>query len=221
LACIAVLRDVWKRYRDKYVLRGINLVVGSGDVLGIVGKSGAGKTTLIKLLGLLELADRGDVLVLGRDVSKLSDSERSSLRLRELGIIPQVFNLIPHLTVLENIELPLYLLGVKKSVRESKALELLKKFELHNLASRYPHELSSGEQQRVLIIRAFVNRPKLVLADEPTAYLDIENSRIVYEMFKELTKEFKSSVVITATNPEDILISCRKYLLSNGVLVDV
>jgi ABC-type lipoprotein export system ATPase subunit len=218
---LVVLKDVWKSYNGNYVLRGINLVVNEGDVVGIVGRSGSGKTTLVKLVGLLERADRGELVVLGRDSKVLTDSEASSLRLKELGIIPQTFNLIPHLTVLENITLPLYLLGVRKSVRESIALELLKRFNLQHLTSKYPHELSSGEQQRVLVIRAFINKPKLVLADEPTAYLDVENSELVYSMFKEFISEFKTSIIITATNPNDILINCSKYLLSNGVLTSI
>lgn len=106
---LVVLKDVWKSYNGNYVLRGINLVVNEGDVVGIVGRSGSGKTTLVKLVGLLERADRGELVVLGRDFKVLTDSEASSLRLKGLGIIPQTFNLIPHLTVLENITLPLYL----------------------------------------------------------------------------------------------------------------
>ncbi|MEM2444730.1 MAG: ABC transporter ATP-binding protein [Sulfolobales archaeon] len=199
---VAELIDVWKSYNDVYVLRGINLLVRGGEVVGIVGRSGVGKTTMIRLLGLLDRADSGIVRILGRDVGDLSDSEASRLRLKEIGIIPQQFNLIPHLTVLENIELPLYLQGVKKYEREAKALEMLKRFGLQYLASRYPNELSSGEQQRVLAIRAFIKSPRIVLADEPTAYLDIENSRIMYDMFKELISEYNSSVIITATNPE-------------------
>ncbi len=218
---LTILRDVWKSYNSNYVLRGINLVVDEGDIVGIIGRSGSGKTTLIKLIGLLERIDRGELIVLGRDSKGLTDSEASSLRLKELGIIPQTFNLIPYLTVLENITLPLYLLGIKKSVRESIALELLRRFDLQHLTSKYPHELSSGEQQRVLIIRAFINKPKLVLADEPTAYLDFENSELVYTMFKEFISEFKTSIVITATNANDILVNCRKYLLSNGVLTSI
>ncbi len=216
----AVLRDVWKSYGGNYVLRGVNLVVGGGEVVGIVGRSGSGKTTLIKLVGLLERADRGDLIVLGRDSRSLSDSEASSLRLKEFGIIPQTFNLIPHLTILENVTLPLYLLGVGKSVREAAGLELLKRFELQHLASKYPHELSGGELQRALIVRAFINGPRLVLADEPTAYLDVENAKLVYSMFEEFVKEFKTSIIVTATNAGDILINCRKYLLFNGVLTD-
>jgi len=217
---LTVLRDVWKSYNGNYVLKGVNLVVDEGDIVGIIGRSGSGKTTLIKLVGLLERVDRGELIVLGRDSKKLNDFEASSLRLKELGIIPQTFNLIPHITVLENITLPLYLLGIRKSIRESIALELLRRFDLQHLASRYPHELSSGEQQRVLIIRAFINKPKLVLADEPTAYLDLENSKLVYDMFKEFISEFKTSIIITATSTDDILINCRKYLLSNGVLTN-
>lgn len=218
---VAELIDVWKSYNDVYVLRGINLLVRGGEVVGIVGRSGVGKTTMIRLLGLLDRADSGIVRILGRDVSDLSDSEASRLRLKEIGIIPQQFNLIPHLTVLENIELPLYLQGVKKHEREAKALEMLKRFGLQYLASRYPNELSSGEQQRVLAIRAFIKSPRIVLADEPTAYLDIENSRIMYDMFKELISEYNSSVIITATNLDEVLLNCRKYLLSNGILKEI
>lgn len=210
-------KNVWKSYNSIHVLRGVDLDVDMGEVVAIVGRSGSGKTTLLKLVGLLERVDSGTLVVLGMDVTSLDDARASALRLRYIGIVPQTPNLIPYLTVLENVTLPLYLLGVRKSVREARALNVLKELDLHHLASKYPNELSGGEQQRVLIARALVKEPKLLLADEPTAYLDPENSYKVYDILRDVVRN-GSSVLVTATNSSDVLFSHRKYVLVNGTL---
>jgi len=213
------LEDVWKAYRgNEYVLRGVNLVVNRGDLIAITGKSGVGKTTLLKLIGLLDKPSRGDVVIFGRSVGTLSDREASLMRLNRIGFIFQSFNLIPHLTVLENLEVPMYMRGVPRGVRRVLALNLLREFGLERLADRYPHEISMGEQQRVAALRAVVNKPELILADEPTAHLDDENSQLLYDMLRRFNREFKSTIVISAISPDDVRIAGKTYVLINGIL---
>ncbi|MEM0336277.1 MAG: ABC transporter ATP-binding protein [Thermofilum sp.] len=215
------LSNVWKSYGTREVLRGVDLVVGEGEFVSIRGKSGVGKTTLLKIIGLLEPPDKGDVRLFGRSVNGLGDSERSRIRLYQVGFVFQFFNLIPSLTVLENIELPLALAGVGKKERRERAMELLRYFSLEELAGRFPDTLSGGERQRIAVVRALANNPRVVLADEPTSSLDEENSRLVVELLKKVNRERGVAVVVTTTDLYEKLPTHRDYLLRDGRLYEM
>ncbi|MBC7130790.1 ABC transporter ATP-binding protein [Candidatus Bathyarchaeota archaeon] len=212
------LADVWKSYGATNVLAGVNLKVFDGEFIVVRGKSGAGKTTLLKIIGMLENPDRGEVKLFGKPVNNLSDDEKSRLRLKSIGFIFQFFNLIPSLTVLENIELPLALAGVKKQERTEKARELLNHFGLSQLAERFPESLSGGEKQRIAIIRAIISNPKIILADEPTSSIDDENSKLVIELLKRINEERKVTIMLTTTNLYETLPATIEYILKNGQL---
>lgn len=213
------LRDVWKRYHKDYVLRGVNLVVGEGEFVSIRGRTGAGKTTLLKIMALLLRADRGVVKVLGRDASRLGDGERARLRAADIGFIPQLYDLIPSLTVLENVELPMVITGVPRAERKRRALEALSLLGIEDLAGRLPEDLSGGEKQRVAIARAIAKRPKLLLADEPLAHLDDQTARSAVDLMKRLCTENGVAVVLTTTDLHEPFPAQRDYLLKNGKLL--
>lgn len=214
------LSNVWKSYGAIDVLRGVNLTVGEGDFISIRGKSGAGKTTLLKIIGLLDAPDKGEVKIFGRSVNGLSDDERSELRLRYIGFIFQFFNLIPSLTVLENVELPLALAGVGWRERRKRALDLLEYFGLAGLAWRFPNTLSGGERQRVAIIRALSNNPKIILADEPTSSIDDENSQLLMNLLTEINRGRKVTIILTTTDLYEKLPANRSFLLREGQLIE-
>ncbi|MEM4505702.1 MAG: ABC transporter ATP-binding protein [Candidatus Bathyarchaeia archaeon] len=213
------LHNIWKNYSGLEILKGINLNVEEGEFISIRGKSGVGKTTLLKIIGLLESPDHGEVKILGKAANKLSDHEKSKLRLKAIGFIFQFFNLIPTLTVLENIELPLALAGVKKQERIKRAQELLQYFELSNLAQRFPETLSGGEKQRIAVIRALINNPKIILADEPTSSIDEENSNLLINLLKKINTEKNVTILLTTTDLYEKLPTTRDYILKDGRLM--
>ena len=214
------LSDVWKRYSVDYVLRGVSLKLREGEFISIRGKSGVGKTTLLKIIGAMEKPTKGSVKIMGLEPYKLPDPERSRLRLR-IGYVFQLFNLIPHLTALENVELPLAIQGVPKRERRLRALEALKRLGVENLQDRLTKELSGGEKQRIAVARALVTKPRLILADEPTSNLDPENTEIILDILLEECRRRKASIIITTTDPYEKLPTHRDYILKNGSLESI
>ena len=213
------LINVWKIYPpNETVLRGVDLKVNIGSFISIRGKSGVGKSTLLRIIGLLDEPSEGMVFILGNDASKLDDDEASKMRLNHIGFVFQFFNLMPSLTVLENIELPMALAGVKGEVRKRRAMELLERFGLSRLADKLPSQLSGGEQQRVAVLRALANEPDIILADEPTANLDEENSEILLDLFKEINREELVTIILTTVSVEERLPTNHDYILRNGKL---
>ncbi len=212
------LIDIWRRYSATEVLREINLTIKEGEFISIRGKSGVGKTTLLKIIGLLESPSQGEIKLLGKNVHKLNDNEKSNIRLHHIGFIFQFFNLIPSLTILENIELPLALAGTNKQKRKERAQELLKYFDLADLAERFPETLSGGERQRIAIIRALANNPKIILADEPASSLDDENSNLLVGLFEKINKERGTTIILTTTDLYEKLPTTKDYLLKGGCL---
>jgi len=215
------LENICKNYGACEVLKSLSFTAKQGDFISIRGKSGVGKSTLLRIIGLLESPSKGEVRLFGKSVSELSDEQKSSLRLHSMGFIFQFFNLIPSLTVLENIELPLTLAGVKKVERKKRAMGLLNHFDLANLAYRFSPTLSGGERQRIAIIRALSNNPKIILADEPTSSLDDENSNLLKKLLTNINREKKVTIVLTTTDLYEKLPITRDYLLKNGCLHEV
>jgi putative ABC transport system ATP-binding protein len=213
------LFNISKRYGVTEVLKKIDLTVKEGEFISIRGKSGVGKTTLLKIIGLLEEPDKGEIRLLGKSINMLNDNEKSELRLHYIGFVFQFFNLIPSLTIMENIELPLALAGINKKERKKRVIELLEYFGLTTLAERFPYSLSGGEKQRIAIVRALVNNPKIILADEPTSSLDDENSELLMELFSKINKERKVTIVLTTTDLYEKLPTIMDYVLKEGYLI--
>ena len=180
-----------------HALRGIDLQVEKGDYVAIMGPSGSGKSTLMNLLGCLDIASHGTYLLAGHDVASLDENELARVRNQEIGFIFQSFNLVPRMTALANVELPLVYGGVRRAERRQRALEALDRVGLSARADHEPQELSGGQQQRVAIARALVTNPTLVLADEPTGNLDSTSTEEILAIFDELASSGRTIVIIT------------------------
>ncbi|MBU0534173.1 MAG: ABC transporter ATP-binding protein [Candidatus Omnitrophica bacterium] len=217
------LVDIWKVYRlgpvDVPVLKGINLSIETGEHLSIMGPSGSGKTTILNILGCLDKPTEGQYLMEERKISTLSDDELSEIRSRKVGFVFQTFNLIPQLTVLENIGIPLFYQGVDEITIKEKAFKLADIVGLGERIKHRPSELSGGERQRVAIARALINQPILILADEPTGNLDSETGKEIMDLLIQLNKEGKTLVVITH-DPKIAGYSQKVVRLFDGEIVD-
>jgi putative ABC transport system ATP-binding protein len=212
------LVNVNKEYGGTKVLTDIGLTVKDGEFVTIKGRSGAGKTTLLKMMGLLEHPDKGEVRLFGNSTRELTDGMKSNIRLRNMGFVFQSYNLIPSLTVLENIELPLALAGVRKQERKQRVHELLRYFDLTPLATRFPTNLSGGEKQRIAIIRALANEPKIILADEPTSSLDDDNSNLVVRLLSNINKDRKVVIILTTTDMQQETPGSTEYTVKGAHL---
>lgn len=203
---VVEIEDLHKNYRlgDEIIpaLRGVSLNVSPGTFVAIMGASGSGKTTLMHLIGGLDLPDKGRIRVDGRDVTALSDEARTLFRRRRLGIVFQAFNLMPSLSALENVMLPLLVDGVSHAEAKRRADELIAMVRLGHRVRHRPAMLSGGEQQRAAIARALMNRPAVLLADEPTGNLDPTSAAAVWKVFRELTAD-GSTTVIMVTHEAD------------------
>jgi putative ABC transport system ATP-binding protein len=182
---------------EVHALRGIDLSVAAGEYLAIMGPSGSGKSTLMNLLGCLDVASSGTYSLAGNDVNDLDEKELARVRNREIGFVFQSFNLVPRMTALQNVELPLAYGGVKYAERRRRALEALDMVNLTHRADHRPQQLSGGQQQRVAIARALVTNPTLLLADEPTGNLDSESTHEILAIFDQLAAQGRTIVIIT------------------------
>lgn len=218
---VVELIGVSKKFGSTSILKDVNLTVETGEFVSIRGKSGVGKTNLFKIIGLLAAPSDGSVRLFGKTVASLKETEKAGLRLNHLGLVFQFFNLLPSLNVLENIELPMALAGVKKQDRQAHGFELLRYFGLEHLAFRSPEALSGGEKQRVAVIRALVNNPGVLLADEPTSSLDDENSALLIDLLGKICAERGVAVVMTTTDLYDKLPTCKDFLLREGRLCQI
>ncbi|MCM8750063.1 ABC transporter ATP-binding protein [Thermomicrobiaceae bacterium CFH 74404] len=201
-------------------LRGIDLQVRRGEMVAVMGPSGSGKTTLLNCLSGLDTVDAGTILIAGRELARLSDNERSEFRSRHMGFIFQLFNLIPVLTAVENVELPLLIAGVKPAEARRRAMEALDQVGLTDRAGHKPAELSGGQQQRVAIARALANQPEIVWADEPTGNLDTQNAEEVLALMRELNHRNRQTFVIVTHDPRIGAACDRVIRMQDGLIVD-
>jgi len=201
-------------------LKNVNLCVERGEFLGLVGPSGSGKTTLLNIIGALDRPTSGKAVVLGMDTAKLSNRESATLRSEHLGFIFQTYNLLPVYTVYENVEFPLLLLSMEEKKRREMVMSALEWVGLSDRARSRPSTLSGGESQRVAIARAMVKRPEIVLADEPTANLDAENSHNVLDTMVRLNEDLKATFVFATHDEKVIRYLRRRITLNDGRIVE-
>lgn len=185
------IRNISKTYsspRSRLVLKGVDLELARGDYIAIMGESGVGKSTLLNLIAGLDLPDSGSITLDGADITALEDTARTLLRRERMGFVFQAFHLLPHLTVVQNVALPLTLIGTDPPLRAKRSAEILEAVGIAALAHIYPRELSGGEMQRAAIARALVHQPQLLLADEPTGNLDADSARHVLALLRDQAK---------------------------------
>lgn len=200
-------------------LKGVSLDIEKGEFLSIVGPSGSGKTTMLNLLGCMDVPTSGKVFINDQDISNLNDKQATELRLRTIGFIFQSFNLIPVLTVYENIELPMILQKRLKKDYTKKITAILDEVGLTKYASHRPDELSGGQRQRVAIARALICDPHIILADEPTANLDSETGTSILEMMKEINREHQTTFIFSTHDPMVMNYASRKVVLKDGKII--
>lgn len=208
-----------KFYGDLHVLKDVSLSISPMEIVTLVGASGAGKTTLLQILGTLDKADSGKVVINGQDVCRLNDKQLSAFRNREIGFVYQFHYLLAEFTALENVMLPSLIAGEKKNVAKDKAEELLEKLQIVDRAGHKPSELSGGEQQRVAVARALINRPSIVLADEPSGNLDSNSARQLHELFFFLRDVYKQTFLIVTHNQEFAKMSDRSLFMQDGKII--
>jgi putative ABC transport system ATP-binding protein len=205
IPAVVELENLEKSYRLGKItvsaLRGVTLKLWQGEFMVIMGPSGSGKTTLLNIIGTLDKPSSGRALVDGEDVSRMNDGQLTKLRRHKIGFVFQFHNLIPVLTALENVELPLITSGIRRKMSRERAMELLTRVGLQDRIQHLPDELSGGEQQRVAIARALANHPRIVLADEPTGDLDTQTGSEVVQLMHGMAKQEASSVVVVTHDP--------------------
>jgi putative ABC transport system ATP-binding protein len=220
---ILKLEDVGKTYQmgkvSVPVLKHINLEIEKSEYVSIVGPSGSGKSTMMNLVGALDRPTEGKVFLNGKDISKLSDDRLAVLRQKTVGFVFQQFNLIPRLSTIENVELPMWFAGIPKRVRVRRARELLKEVGLRERLTHKANELSGGEMQRVAIARALANNPEIILADEPTGNLDSKSGEEIAKLLNKLDKEGKTIIIVTH-DPKMAKMARRIISLKDGEIVD-
>ena len=220
---ILSLNNICKSYTTNgleklMVLQSVDLNIATGDLIGLTAPSGAGKSTLLHICGLLDTSDSGKINFLGQDIQKASDKTRTLIRRRDIGFVYQFHHLLPEFSALENIVLPQLINGEKPQQASHRAIELLKLVGLENRASHRPAQLSGGEQQRVAFCRAVANKPKLLLADEPTGNLDEKTSDIVFDALLSLV-ELSGMAALIATHNENLAKKMnRRIRLKSGKL---
>jgi len=212
-------KNIYKRYGSLEVLRGVNLEISKGEVVAIVGPSGCGKSTLLHILGSLDKADMGEIVINNTGLSQLSGNKLAAFRNKHIGFVFQFHHLLPEFTALENVCIPGWLAGRNKNEVKEKAEGLLKILGLVDRNENKPNQLSGGEQQRVAVARALINNPDIVFADEPTGNLDSANAQELHELFFDLRKQFNQTFLIVTHNEELSQLSDRVLHMKDGKIV--
>ncbi|MCX8081047.1 MAG: ABC transporter ATP-binding protein [Bacteroidia bacterium] len=213
-------QDIHKSFDGNEIVKGVTLHIHKGEIVTIMGSSGAGKSTLLSILGTLEKPDKGKVLIDGTDVFNLNDKALSVFRNQHIGFVFQFHYLLPELTALENVCLPARISGTSVAEAEKRAKQLLDYIGLTHRMHALPSVMSGGEQQRVAVVRALINQPKVILADEPTGNLDTENARLLHEWFGKLRNDFGQTFVIVTHNKELASVSDRTVFMKDGIITN-
>lgn len=211
---------IQKSYGNLQILKGVDLEVSKAEIVTIIGASGAGKSTLLHIIGTLDSPDQGKVLLNNIDVNSLNSKKLSAFRNEYIGFIFQFHHLLPEFTALENICIPAFIAKHGKKDTEMRAFELLDLLGLRDRANHKPNELSGGEQQRVAVARAMVNRPAIILADEPSGNLDSENAESLHRLFADLRDNLQQTFVIVTHNDNLAAMSDRKVLMKDGLIIN-
>jgi lipoprotein-releasing system ATP-binding protein len=212
-------KNIYKRYGTIEVLKGVDIEVGKGEVVAIVGPSGSGKSTLLHILGTLDKADMGTVSMNGVVLSSLSGNKLAAFRNKHIGFVFQFHHLLPEFTALENVCIPGWLAGRKKKEVMTEAEKLLNMLGLSDRLNNKPNQLSGGEQQRVAVARALINKPDIIFADEPTGNLDSANAQELHQLFFDLRKQFNQTFLIVTHNEELAALSDRVLHMKDGKIV--
>ena len=212
------IKNITKSFGSLQVLKGIDLHINRGEVVSIVGPSGAGKTTLLQIIGTLDRPDSGSVFVDDIDVTNLSQKRLSDFRNKHIGFVFQFHQLLPEFTAIENVMIPAYIAGISQREAKQRAQELLEFMGLNDRASHKPNELSGGEKQRVAVARALINKPAVILADEPSGSLDSKNKEELHQLFFDLRDKYGQTFVIVTHDEQLASITDRTIHLKDGML---
>jgi lipoprotein-releasing system ATP-binding protein len=213
-------QSINKSYGQLHILKGVDLEVKKGEIVTIVGASGAGKSSLLNILGTLDNADSGKLFIDGIEVSKLNNKNLSSFRNQKIGFIFQFHHLLVEFNAIENVCIPAFIAGVPRAEAEKRAKELLELLGLGQRVTHKPAQLSGGEQQRVAVARALINKPALIFADEPSGNLDSVNALELHELFVKLRNDFDQTFVIVTHNEDLADMADRTVLMKDGMIVN-
>lgn len=216
------IQNLCKSYREgnvqRVVLDSAGAAIAAGEIVALIGKSGSGKSTLLNLVSGIDLPDAGTIRIGDADITALSEQDRTLFRRRHIGFVFQFFNLIPTLTVAENLQLPLDLNGLLNAAKQDELNGLLRAVGLEARRDSYPDVLSGGEQQRIAILRALIHGPRVLLADEPTGNLDAETGRAVMDLLQRLVRQYRMTALIVTHSDEVAAIADRRYTVRDGAL---
>lgn len=212
-------RNITKSYGTLQVLKGVDIEINEGEIVCIVGSSGAGKSTLLHILGTLDAPDSGEIFLNNVALHRLKNKKLADFRNRHMGFVFQFHHLLPEFTALENVCIPSWIAGNSKKQTEQKAIDLLSTLGLKDRLNNKPNQLSGGEQQRVAVARALINKPSIVFADEPTGNLDSIHAKELHELFVELRNKFKQTFLIVTHNEEMAEMSDRILHMKDGRIV--
>ena len=212
-------QNITKKYEQLAVLKGVSIEVKKAEIVSIVGSSGAGKSTLLHILGTLDQTDSGSISINNQQIDQLKGRALAAFRNKHIGFVFQFHHLLPEFSALENVSIPGWIAGRNKQEVEAEAVALLTKLGLANRIEHKPQQLSGGEQQRVAVARALINKPVIIFADEPTGNLDSKNARELHELFVSLRNESQQTFLIVTHNEELAGMSDRRLYMKDGLMV--
>lgn len=214
------VNNIYKSFSNLQILKGIDMEIKPSEIVSIVGASGTGKTTLLQIIGTLNKADKGEVWIHGKNVSNMTDNQLAGFRNKEIGFVFQFHHLLAEFSAIENACIPALIAKKSKKEAQKEAEELFEILQLKDRMHHKPSELSGGEQQRVAVVRALINKPSIILADEPSGNLDSQNAKDLHSLFFSLRELYKQTFLIVTHNEELANMSDRKLLMKDGKIIE-